>query len=64
LGCERQEAIDILIKDKIRIYDGFMTLEATVDSARVPNLNDTNPVANTQNIIFRSRRASIRPEIR
>jgi hypothetical protein len=35
LDFERQEAIDIVIKDQIRIYDGLMTLEAEVVSRRV-----------------------------
>ena len=42
-----------MISDKNRIYDGFTTLEAGMDSWRSPNLIDSNQVASAEDMTFR-----------
>ncbi len=42
MGSIGAKTADFMIRDKNRIYDGFMTLESGGDSGRARNLIDTN----------------------
>jgi hypothetical protein len=53
-----------MIKDKNRVFDGWLTLEGGVDAGRMPDSLDVNQAVSAKNITFRGGTMSTRPGFR